>query len=193
MSQSLYSNVDSLQMRIGNWDPGKDHCRISVQGSIPLWTPHDEKCGKPWSIEQPILRNLTAETQALCKNKIDQELSPLIPRLLFDLKTGTKKTQVADTWSKRVARIIVEATGSITGLKRSTHKKGKFETPIITKANAQISTISKARDLIRCLSLKEFQPHREQADMEEYLKVCFDGLLGLVWALSPLPWTWLQL
>ena len=67
--------------------------------------------------------------------------------------TSDKKTY-ADLFSRRTAETIVRVVGSVIGLKRPTHRKGKFETVEITRAKAEVTTISKARDLIRRLYLR---------------------------------------
>lgn len=69
--------------------------------------------------------------------------------------------------------------GSITGMKRSTHKKGKFQSVQLAKSKAELTTISKARDLIRKLYLDEFQSVNEKENTITYLRVCFDRLLKL--------------
>jgi hypothetical protein len=166
-------------MSIGNWDPGKDHCRIFTKFTIPAWVATDEKVGNPWSIEQPILRKLSQETLSLCKSKVNEALTLMLPQLLLEIKTAHNKIEAAERWSKRIARTIVQTTGSITGLKRPTHKKGKFETDILKKTTAQVSTLSKARDLIRSLSQTEFRSEQEKRELEEYLKVCLDRLVRL--------------
>jgi exonuclease III len=125
LSPSLV-NFDSLQMSIGNWDPGKDHCRIFIKFIVPAWVATDEKVGNPWSIEHPILRKLSQETLSLCKSKVNEALTLILPQLLLEIKTAHNKIEAAEKWSKRIARTIVQTTGSITGLKRPTHKKGKF-------------------------------------------------------------------
>src|ERR1044071_3289742 len=134
---------------------------------------------KKWSIEQPILRKLSQETLSLCKSKVNEALTLMLPQLLLEIKTAHNKIEAAERWSKRIARTIVQTTGSITGLKRPTHKKGKFETDILKKTTAQVSTLSKARDLIRSLSQTEFRSEQEKRELEEYLKVCLDRLVRL--------------
>ena len=57
----------------------------------------------------------------------------------------------ADSFSILLAKQIVLEAGSVLGMKRATHKKGKYESLDVTKAKAEISTITKARDLIRAL------------------------------------------
>jgi len=86
---------------------------------------------------------------------------------------------VADSCSRKIAKIIVETVGSITGMTRGTHRKGKFQSHQISRATAEISTISKARDLIRELSLEEYRSEKERKEIESHLNVCLDRLIIL--------------
>src|SRR4051794_20488896 len=81
----------------------------------------------------------------------------------------------------KTAEMIVKSVGSITGLKRATHRKGPFQT-LSGKLGRKFV---KARDLIRTLQLQEFRTPQEKTELETYLKVCFDRLLRL--GLSSIP------
>jgi len=72
------------------------------------------------------------------------------------------KVQSADNFSKHIAKLTVEIVGSILGMKRPTHKKGQYENLETKKAKAEISTISKARDLIRQLYFDEFKSTQDR-------------------------------
>ena len=70
------------------------------------------------------------------------------------------------------------------GSTRATHRKGKFETPDLVRYQAEISTISKARDLIHALSQNEVHPE-QRANTEVHLSVLLDRLV--IMGLSSVP------
>ena len=64
-------------------------------------------------------------------------------------------------------------------MKRPTHKKGKYESFEVTKAKAEISTIIKARNLIRALYLNEHQSAQHKRETEVHLQVLLDRLVRM--------------
>jgi hypothetical protein len=64
-------------------------------------------------------------------------------------------------------------------MKKPTHKKGKFESVEIIKGKAEISTIRKARDLIRAIAWNEFRSPQELSYIKEHLTVCLDRLVRM--------------
>ena len=64
-------------------------------------------------------------------------------------------------------------------MKKPTHKKGKFESVEINKGKAEISTIRKARDLIRAIAWNEFRSPQELSYIKEHLTVCLDRLVRM--------------
>ena len=101
------------------------------------------------------------------------------------MQTTPDKSALADRFSRKVAETIVQVVGSVTGMKRSTHRKGKYENLEISKAKAEVTTISKARDLIRRLYLREVASERDREETEIHLKVCLDRLCRMGLASVP--------
>jgi len=85
----------------------------------------------------------------------------------------------ADRLSKTVARILVDTTSAVVGSKLPTHEKRKYQSHDLIKAQAEITTISKARDLIRTLSREEFRSPMERQRIELHLSVLLDRLVRM--------------
>ena len=140
--------------------------------------------GKPWSSVQPNLHVSTRQKER-CVNLTNEALQELLADFNQGLQHTSDKKTYADLFSRRTAETIVRTVGSVIGLKRPTHRKGKFETVEITRAKAEVTTISKARDLIRRLYLGEVVSEQDKTDTELYLRVCLDRLCRM--GLSSLP------
>ncbi len=158
----------SLDMKICNWELKKDHCRISLELLLPE-TAKSKYPSNPWSIPQPDLRHLSERNKQLCRDLIEESLKPI--QQLVDIGNELDPTE-ADRLSVLTAETLILTVGQIAGMKKATHRKGRFESLDINKAKAEISTINKARDLIRSLAWEEFKTRQDKTDSEEYLKVC---------------------
>ena len=170
----------ALDECVADWEPTKkDHCKILLSLDF-LETLEKQDClGKPWSTVQPELRKINEKTKTQCLLATNEPLEQLLLELKDALNQSPQKLEVANRFSVQTADLIVRLVGSITGLRRASHRKGQFQNSGITKARAEISTITKARDLIRALRLQEFRTPQEKSALETYLKVCFDRLLRL--------------
>ena len=67
----------------------------------------------------------------------------------------------------------------ILGFKLPTHKKGKYLPNDVCRIKGLISTINKARDLIRSLLLNELNSSDEVQETTDYLRVLFDRMLRM--------------
>ena len=74
VSSSTRIQASWNEMEIGNWEPQKDHCRISLRLGMPDLSGGKEESGKAWSIPQPELRNITSEQIELCKERVNERL-----------------------------------------------------------------------------------------------------------------------
>ena len=82
----------------------------------------------------------------------------------------------AEDISKRLAQCLIDTTSAVVGSKLPTHEKGKYHSSDLVKAQAEINTISKARDLIRTLYLNEVNTQEERRMVEDHLTVLLDRL-----------------
>src|SRR6185503_8968571 len=92
-----------------------------------------------------------------------------------------------DKFSKRIAEKIVDIVGSITGTKRPTHSKGKYLPSDVVRAQAEITTLCKARDLIRTLIFSECKSEHEKGEVMEHLRILLDRLV--VFGIAGIPRT----
>jgi hypothetical protein len=134
-----------------------------------------DRPGQAWSIPQPELKRITPEQAAACKKEANLRLKDLQVKFRKALEV-TDKLECANSFSEALASEIVSLVGSIVGMKRATHKKGKYQTTEITKARAEITTISKARDLIRSLYFDEFLSDEARSGTTTHLRVLLDRL-----------------
>src|SRR5690242_13512650 len=66
-----------LDMNISNWELKTDHCRISMELVLSeISISGTTSPGKPWSIPQPELRNLSEEQKQKCKTLTEENLAP---------------------------------------------------------------------------------------------------------------------
>ena len=166
-------------MSIASWVPKKDNAEITLECRIPLIPDSESKRFEhPWSIPQPNLHGLFAKKTLECQEATAAPLIRLRQEFLLALPKAPNKLACADYYSKESAKSIIETVGIITGSKRATHRKGKFETSDIVRSQAEISTITKARDLIRTLWLNEV--HLDQrTQIEAHLVVLLDRLVAM--------------
>ena len=85
------------------------------------------------------------------------------------------KTTTSCSLAVQMAKDLVE---SVVGTTRPTHRKGKFRSKDITKATAEITTLQKARDLIRTLFLDECNSG-EKEENYFHLKILLDRLVRM--------------
>ena len=105
---------------------------------------------------------LLFKQRAACKYQVNGILHETWSKFKSTIEETKDRLKKADLLPKLVAKQIVYEAGNVLGLKRPTHKKGKYESPEIVKAKAEISTIKKTRDLIRILYLDECQSLQSQ-------------------------------
>jgi len=91
----------------------------------------------------------------------------------------------ADIISKSLAKTLVQVTSAVVGNKLPTHEKGKYHSSDLIKSQAEINTISGARDLIRTLYMNEVNTPEERRLVEDHLSVLLDRLC--VMGLSSIP------
>ena len=151
---SFFHIFQAPKMRIANWRAKLDHACISILSNIPSLGPHESPSGHPWSIPQPRLFNICESNRKLCKNVVSRPLLDLIQAF------EGRSPESFDELSKSTARIIVEQVGHVLGLKSDTHNKGKYSPTDVCRIKGLISTICKATDLIRTLTLRETAPKR---------------------------------
>jgi hypothetical protein len=84
----------------------------------------------------------------------------LFPLLQLIKDKGDVNLDEADNLSVDLAKILVEVTCATVGSKLPTHEKGKYQSSDMVRAQAEITTISKARDLIRTLYMDEVRSRR---------------------------------
>ena len=131
---------------------------------------------QPWSIPQPQLRKITAQQAQECKEGAKDIFTPLLADFLSDIKIAPDKCLCADMYSQHAVRLALDLIESIVGRKSPTHKKGKFQSQEITRAKAEITTLQKARDLIRTLLLQETSSEIEKERVCGHLKTLLDRL-----------------
>ena len=174
---SKLSSQRGLNMTIGNWEKKKDHCLISLEFSLVGICQRELE--KAWSIPQPELRNLTPAMKLQCKELLESNLNIMSEEVSTLSHQCSFSVERADNLSVTLAEILVQTIGSVSGMKRGTHKKGRFESLEFNKVRAEIGTIKKARDLIRSLFLDEVLSSLDRRHREEHLKVCLDRLVRL--------------
>ena len=175
VSPLLFQCFVRPKMIIGNWKPKLDHACISLFSQIPIQGLSEPPTGRPWSIPQPRLFNLSEANRQLCKDRVASSLT----KLLQSFQGGCFEEY--DELSESTAQIIVKEVGQVLGLKSDTHTKGKYLPTDVCKVKGLITTISKARDLIRTLTLQEFSSSTDEKEVEEHLRVLFEriGRIGL--------------
>jgi len=149
LSASIFAASQKLTMRIANWLEKQDHARISLCMQIPISGVSHSGTGKPWSIPQPRLFNLTDSNRARCKTAVQEPLDDLLSRFL-DAK-GSNTPLSLDFLSGHTSEVIIDQVCQILGSKSSTHKKGKYLPNDVCRTQCLISTITKGTDLIRTL------------------------------------------
>ena len=176
-SKSLFDQTKTTNMSICNWESSKDHARIILSLVLRQYSENSsEQYGTAWSIPQPKLWNLTSAQRLACKLEANQVLQRTQEDFELALQSTDQKLACADFFSKLVASQVVKAVGSIVGMKRPTHRKGKYQSLDVTKAKAEITTIAKARDLIRKLYLDEVRSDQERNETWVHLQVLLDRL-----------------
>ena len=175
-SATLAQLLEETDMRLGNWRPEAklDHVQITLQGVFPV-TPGEKRKGKPWSIPQPRLSLLTPTQKQICRQRVNLALLPLLQTTRGEQTLFDK----ADEISKLLAQILVDETSAVVGSKLPTHEKGKYRSSDLIKAQAEITTISKARDLIRTLYLDETKSPEDRRLVENHLSVLLDRLCAM--------------
>jgi len=189
------SALRNCSITIGNWELKKDHCRISLDLTLPEHS-SSNLSHSPWSIPQPELRHLSDEQRQLCREQVNANLFAVYEKFLSGGMDQKNILEDANSLSIATAETLIHTVGAIAGMKKGTHKKGPFESLEFSKAKAEISTIQKARDLVRSLFWKEFKNEQERKDIESYLQVCLDRLIRLGNNTIPISldptsmWTW---
>ena len=84
-----------------------------------------------------------------------------------------------------VEGVLRQVTSAVVGNKLPTHEKGKYHSSDLIKSQAEINTISGARDLIRTLYMNEVNTPEERRLVEDHLSVLLDRLC--VMGLSSIP------
>ena len=172
MGPMLFQLLERTQMRLGNWNPKiSDHVQINICGNLPN-SPGQKKRGKPWSIPQPRLSGITAMQRQKCQENANLALTPLLQQV----RDARLSLDDADNISKHLAQCLIDTTSAVVGSKLPTHEKGKYHSSDLVKAQAEINTISKARDLIRTLYLNEVNTQEEKRLVEDHLTVLLDRL-----------------
>ena len=167
LSPALFGQLEQLDMSIGNWNRKLDHARLSLLSQVSPVSGSPAN-GKPWSIPQPRLSLMSPEQQSTCKSLVREKLIPL----LQSINMKELSLDAADQLSQTLARIIVDETVTVVGSKLPTHEKGKYQ----SLARAEITTIEKARDLIRRLYLDEFKSQEDRVSTENHLSTLLDRL-----------------
>jgi len=169
-SPILFQLLEKVEMRLGNWKPESklDHVQLTFNGVLPT-VPGEAKRGKPWSILQPRLSLISPMEKLRCQQNVNEALLPLLDMV----KGNSNSLEDADLISKRLAQILVHVTSAVVGNKLPTHEKGKYHS---AKSQAEINTISEARDLIRTLFMDEINTLEERRLVEDHLSVLLDRL-----------------
>jgi len=181
-SPMLFQLLEKVEMRLGNWKPESklDHVQLSFSGVLPA-VPGEVRRGKPWSIPQPRLSSVNPTQRKKCQQKVNEALLPLLQKI-----RGNSHSLVdADIISKSLAKTLVQVTSAVVGNKLPTHEKGKYHSSDLIKSQAEINTISGARDLIRTLYMNEVNTPEERRLVEDHLSVLLDRLC--VMGLSSIP------
>ena len=115
-----------------------------------------------------------------CKRLAAAQFGPLLEDFRSTLETASDKCSCADFFSQRLVCLAIELVESEIGAKRPTHRKGKFQMKTVTLATAELTTIQKARDLIRALFLQELSSEVEEEQVRSHLKILLDRLCRMV-------------
>jgi hypothetical protein len=182
ISQELAALATSLQMGIGNWESKRDHAKITLTLSLPPSFAIRTQDFQPWSIPQPQLNNLTEDKILKCKQLTADVFGPLLVEFQSSMAKALDKCACADKYSQALVRRAIDFVENEIGAKRPTHRKGKFQMKTVVLATAEITTIQKARDLIRTLCLREAS---EEKQARSHLEVLLDRLCRM--GLSTVP------
>jgi hypothetical protein len=167
----------NTNMSICNWATNKDHARIILSITLDQFsTSTAENYGKAWSIPQPNLQKITDAQASICKEQAEVVFGNLLLKFEESILCSDDKLDCANSFSKVLAHEMVTIVGSVVGMKRATHGKGKYQSNEIIKARAEITTIAKARDLIRSLYLEEFRSEESRKETDDHLRVLLDRL-----------------
>jgi hypothetical protein len=174
------------RMSLGNWEPGKDHVRITLNIQLQGGGHKNKNLSThPWSIHQPMLSSASPQQLVESKEQTNLELTVIMEKMNEALRSSTNKLKTADEFSIEIARSIVEIVGSIVGFKKSTHRKGRYESLEVVKSKAEIKTIMEARDLIRTLYFNEYETIESKKEIETHLHVLLDRLCRMGLASVP--------
>jgi len=70
LSSSILAASQKLKMRIAEWREKLDHAQITLTMQLLGKSVHNASKGKPWSIPQPRLFNLSDVNRSLCKSAV---------------------------------------------------------------------------------------------------------------------------
>jgi hypothetical protein len=163
-------------MRLGELTYPLDHRKLFFLSSLPNTPQGRSPGGQAWSIPQPRLANISSSQKVACKDAVNKALLPILTQIR---QCRSISLTDADELSKTVAGILVDSTGAIVGRKLPTHEKRRYQSLDLTRAQAEITTISKARDLVRTLTQKEYRSSEERQRVENHLSVLLDRLIRM--------------
>src|SRR5690348_15006499 len=86
------------------------------------------------------------------------------------LESAEDKRACADKFSQLAVGMAIQVVEGIVGATKPSHRKGKFRSKEVAKATAEITTLQKARDLIRTLCLNEWNSVEEKLEIHSHLE-----------------------
>jgi exonuclease III len=167
LSQPLFSFASKTDMQIGNWESKRDHARITLTLALPTSGYWDQSATARWSVSQPRLWNLTIDQRSSCKERAEESFKALEAEFKLALQQQTSLTLI-DKFSQLVVQKAKDIVESVVGATRPTYRKGKFRSEDVVRATAEITTLQKARDLIRALFLKEYSSHDDKEEIHSH-------------------------